>query len=58
MNSKPDDGATKQEQKPLDCPDANGIMHSHKWEWVWDRHNWTNNQKCMNCGAIKQAEKK
>lgn len=53
MQSK-DDGATPEEQKPNDCPDANGIMHAHAWQWIWEHNKMTDKVRCVNCGLVKE----
>ena len=53
MSKKDDDGATKEPPKPKDCPDANGIMHSHSYQWVWENGQMTDKVKCINCGHEK-----
>lgn len=59
MNKDKDDGATPQQSKPKDCPDANGIMHAHADQWIWseDKKEMTNKVRCVNCGRIAEVNR-
>lgn len=51
MTIKPEAIPDREDSRPQNCPDANGQMHKHSWQWQWVNGVMTDRVKCMNCGA-------